>query len=105
MIKKARSAKKSSRHPRNSKPGDHGFRNHRNNRQEEGAGESQSSQGVLEKFRGRLSRPIAGNVSVVFFKIIRDLSRLKLNRHPEIAEEEYQSRGQEHNARSQRPER
>ena len=37
---------------------------------------------------------ISGNVPVVFFQIIRDLRRLKLNRHPEIAEEKYQSRGQ-----------
>src|SRR4029077_253650 len=90
----ARSAKKSRSHPRYAKPGDHGFRDHCDDRQEERSGESQSSQSILEKFRSRLPWSITGNVTIIFFQIIRDLCWLKLNRHLEIAEEEYKSPGQ-----------
>ena len=62
----ARSAKKSGGHPRNTKPSDHGFRNHCDDREEKRAGKGQSSQRILEKFRSRFSGPISGNVSVVF---------------------------------------
>src|SRR6202162_5518478 len=89
----ASAAKKSRRHSRDAKPSDHGLGNHRNNRQEERSGESQSSQCILEEFRSRFPWSIAGNISVVFFQIVRDLRRLNLNRNPEITEEKYQNAG------------
>src|SRR4029450_11515932 len=52
------------------------------------AGEREPRHGEIKKIGSRFSGPDSGNVTTVFFQVIRDLRWLKLGRNPEIAEEE-----------------
>src|SRR4029077_10399128 len=57
-------------------------------RQENRASKRESRHREIKKVGSWLSWPHAGNVTAVFFKIVRDLSRLKLRGNPEVTEEE-----------------
>src|SRR5438477_10816469 len=57
-------------------------------RQESRAGKRQPRHREIKKVGSRFSWPHARNVTAVFFKVVRDLSRLKLRGNPEVTEKE-----------------
>src|SRR5207244_2035301 len=56
--------------------------------EENRAGKRESRHREIKKLGSRLSWPHARNVTAVFFKIVRDLRRLKLGCNPEVTEKE-----------------
>src|SRR5881628_199448 len=60
----------------------------RDERQENPAGKRESRHCEIEKIGSRFPRTHAWNVTAIFFKIVGDLSRLKLCGDPEVTEKE-----------------
>jgi len=63
-------------------------RQDRDHGQEKRAGKGEPGHGIIEKIRGWFAWSNARDVGSMLLQIVRDLSRLKLRRDPEIAEKE-----------------